>query len=168
MKRTMISGMFGFSILLLGLFASCSTEKEKAKTNPEPVNCSTGSFWTSGDSGSSLMHPGGNCNSCHTSSGEGPIYGITGTVQGALTDNIDCNGLSGVTVTLTGANGETQNLTTNSAGNFFGSATVTAPYTASITKAGTTMQMVTAQSSFDCASCHADGATTQGRIYLTE
>ncbi len=147
---------------------SCGGDEKESNSNPAAANCSTGSSWLGGDSGSELMHPGGNCNSCHSSSGEGPIFGIAGTVQGAGTDSMNCNGISGVTITLTGSDGKTQTLETNGAGNFFAAATVSAPFTASVSKEGITMKMTAAQSDFNCANCHSDGANVTNRLYWSK
>src|SRR5215204_5409730 len=111
--------------LLLILAAGCGTAP------PDPSECSTGSTWNGGNEESPLMHPGGDCIGCH-GSGEGPRYSIAGTVMGAFDDPTDCEGVDGVTVRITDADGAVHEVTTNRAGNFFLTEDVPVPYTAEI------------------------------------
>ncbi|RKH10439.1 carboxypeptidase regulatory-like domain-containing protein [Corallococcus sp. CA053C] len=114
--------------------------------------------WTSGDSGSSLMHPGGNCIQCHADRGEGPRFVAAGTVHAAAHEANDCAGIEGAQVTLTDANQKEYTLTTNASGNFFlhaGDAKdFASPYTARISVDGVQRAMNTPQSSGACGSCH--------------
>ncbi len=156
-----------FAVFAASVACSSSSKKD---SNAGPANCSTNSAWLNGDEESPLMHPGGNCIECHSRKGEGPIYAIAGTVQGAATDNIDCNGIAGVTVSLLGSNGKTLDLTSNAAGNFFSSSTsgLTAPYRVTLTKGEKTVSMSASQTDFNCASCHADGSNVTNRIYFDQ
>lgn len=136
-----------------------------------PAVCSSGDAWTGGNEESPLMNPGQDCIACHTSEGEGPRFQIAGTVMGAGNDDDNCNGLSGVTVEITGADGAVLKLTSNSAGNFFsdehGGTVVATPYTARVISAsGAISAMSASQTSGACNSCHtAAGANgAPGRI----
>ena len=99
------------------------------------------------------MQPGGDCIGCH-SGGEGPDFTLAGTVMGDLTDATGCEGVEGVKVHVTDANGSVQTLTTNAAGNFFTTAAIAKPYTIELEYMGDTRAMGSAQSSGDCVSCH--------------
>jgi hypothetical protein len=121
-----------------------------------PAVCSTKSAATmSGES--PLMNPGGDCIGCHAR-GEGPRFQIAGTVMGDYKDDENCNGLEGITVQITGADGQVLALTTNAAGNFFnghGDPAVALPFKAKLIGAGGKERaMLTAQSDGNCATCH--------------
>lgn len=142
---------------------------------PPPVpTCSTNSRWTSGDTPSSAMHPGWDCIHCHTDQGRasGQDYTAAGTVQGAIRDDNDCNGISAVSVSITDRNGTVSTQTTNSAGNFRFSTAFAYPVHISITKGGVTRTMSTpvsppaGQTGIRCASCHtiAGAQGAPGRI----
>jgi hypothetical protein len=150
------------SVLFLVFAAGCGTGA------PDPSECSTGEVWTGGDEESPLMHPGGDCIGCHESEGEGPRYAIAGTVMGVLDEPTDCNGIEGVTVRITDADGAIHEATTNRAGNFFLDDEVPVPYTAEIEVDGATRAMVTAQTDGNCASCHTEVGenAAPGRIAL--
>lgn len=131
-----------------------------------PAVCSTGSAWEGGDQESPEMHPGGNCITCHQSSGEGPSYAIAGTVMAALDDDTDCNGAEAVTVEITGADGTVLSLPTNAAGNFFSKTAVATPFKAVVKKGSAVRAMNTPQSDGNCANCHTAEGTNgaPGRI----
>ncbi len=132
---------------------------------PSGAACSTGMFWQGGNEGTTAMHPGVDCITCH-SGGEGPRYFIAGTIMGAVDDADDCQGVSAVTVQITDADGAVHETTTNSAGNFFFNSSLPVPYTVSLVRDGNTVSMLTPQSTGDCLSCHtAQGAGgAPGRI----
>jgi len=116
------------------------------------------------------MEPGGECIGCH-SSGEGPSFTVAGTVMAALRDDTNCQGLAGITVRLTGADGHQVDLQTNASGNFYlraGQGALAFPYHAEVIHNGTSIAMVSArtQAETDCNSCHtAAGANAApGRI----
>jgi mono/diheme cytochrome c family protein len=139
-----------------------------------PENCASGKAWSGGNDGAPIMNPGQDCIACHATENEAPKFVIAGTVMGASKDDDNCNGLSGVKVEITDANGQVITLTTNEAGNFYAEekdTTIALPYTAKITgPSGKTNQMSTAQSTGACNSCHtAKGANgAPGRITIPE
>jgi hypothetical protein len=118
----------------------------------DPV-CSTDSYWTGGDEESPRMHPGGDCVSCHAR-GEGPDFTLAGTVMGDWDDPTDCNGIAGVTVHVTDANGGEHTLTTNSAGNFYTTEHLLAPIAVVLEQDGRTREMQLHPDETDCMSCH--------------
>ena len=128
--------------------------------------CASGSRWAGGDHESELMHPGTDCIACHIREGEGPRYTVAGTVYSELHQADDCFGVSGATVEITDANNAVTVLTTNEAGNFFTNAKIAFPYTIKVFQDGRQNQMVAAQSTGACASCHTkDGANAApGRV----
>ncbi len=165
---------FGSSVLALGvqmLFA-CGEggEDDEGGRSVEDGSCTSGLRWAGGDEESPLMHPGGDCIGCHTSEGEGPSYVFAGTVFKSLTEGNDCYGVDGVQVVITDSLRHTFTLETNGAGNFFleDDASVSFPITAKVTSSAGSMEMVTAQPSGACATCHTEtGANgAPGRIIV--
>lgn len=133
--------------------------------------CSSGSYWTGGNQGSSRMHPGLACIACHNG-GEGPTFSIAGTVYPTGHEFDDCYGTaaSGATVTVTDRNGTSKTFTADSAGNFSGTVNgwPVLPITASVSFGGKTRSMTTAVPSGDCNACHtlAGASNAPGRIAL--
>lgn len=138
-------------------------------------SCASGLFWE-GEEGSSLMHPGQNCIACHADDpeGEAPAFQVAGTVMNGFDEEDDCAGAEGVTVEITGADGEVNTLVTNRAGNFFvhesDGIAITLPYTARVLVGDAVREMATPQSDLNCMSCHTrEGAGgAPGRIVKPE
>jgi hypothetical protein len=144
---------------------------------PDPLNaaptCTSNTTWNGGTDGSSLMEPGQACISCHTrNGGEAPTFAIAGTLYRTGHEPNNCNGASGTSgahVVVSGSNGTSITLAPNSAGNFYSSTFLSAPYTAKVVNgSGIERVMVSTLSTGDCNSCHsqtgANGAP--GRITL--
>jgi hypothetical protein len=138
--------------------------------------CTSGKNWTLGDRGSSLMHPGDACITCHLAK-NGPTFLIGGTVFPSGHEPTNCNGASGVSVGLqviiTDANGKQTSLGVNSVGNFYsyapseGGPDIAFPIHAKVVENGGKQRaMVDSQTTGDCNSCHTqDGANgAPGRI----
>lgn len=107
------------------------------------------------EEGSATMMPGEACLSCH-SSGSGSeasekAFSAAGTV---FSNSSGSEGVSVATVKLEDNTGYTVELTTNSAGNFYTSASLTFPVTITITKGADTVNMSSTPSSGDCNDCH--------------
>jgi hypothetical protein len=138
---------------------------------PPPTSvCTSGTQWTSGDRGSSSMHPGAACIDCHTRR-NGPTFSIAGTLYPTAHEPSDCNGTNrgNATVVITDANGVSTTLTVNAAGNFARNLrTFKAPYTAKVVSNGTERVMTTPQTSGDCNGCHTEAGSNgaPGRIQL--
>ena len=141
---------------------------------PAPVEelvCVSGSEWTKGNTASSRMKPGSDCSACHKKLG-GPIYGIQGTVYTAYNEWDDCFGVPKATIEVTGANGNTVSMTSNSGGNFYASRTkakqLAMPFTARVIYNGQVMEKKKAQTDLNCASCHTEWGDNgaQGRIVI--
>jgi hypothetical protein len=140
---------------------------------PDPFSVApTCTSMTTGTSnGSPLMDPGRACISCHASSvGEAPpLFQIAGTVYPTAHEPDNCNGApSGITVKITGMNGQAISISPNQAGNFSYSGALALPYTAQVTYMGRTRAMAAAQTSGDCNSCHTQNGSNgaPGRILL--
>lgn len=137
-------------------------------------DCTTGTYWTGGDEGSSRMHPGGDCIACHAREDEGPSYALAGTVMGGATDVTDCDGIPDVEVDIVDKDGNVAlTLTTNDAGNFFSQAGIPSallPYTVVLRAGEQTREMFTPQTEQNCMACHtAEGASgAPGRILAPE
>ena len=137
-----------------------------------PPQCSSNSYWTQGDNGSSNMHPGLGCIACHSQrGGEAPSFAIAGTVYPTGHEYDDCYGSAsrGATVTVTDKNGTAHSTTVNSAGNFYiNSGTYPGwpafPITATVSFGGKTRSMGTAVPSGDCNTCHTQDGTSVGAI----
>ncbi len=159
----------------------CSTPVDPGTvaTNPynTPLKCTSATMWTRGDHGSASMHPGGICIDCHSMRGQGPSYGIAGTVFPSAHEPDDCNGAAtssagALAVLITEANGTTHTLPVNSVGNFFYEGTIATPYKAQVNAGSAVRVMTHTQTSGDCNGCHtvngssnATGATAApGRI----
>ncbi|MBS1121535.1 MAG: hypothetical protein H6Q90_3763 [Deltaproteobacteria bacterium] len=127
--------------------------------------CVSGLRWAGGNAESPSMHPGSDCIGCHAA-GEGPRFVIAGTVHGSFTEPADCYGVPGVAVTITDATGQTLNLMTNDAGNFYSPAAMTMPIRATLQFEGRERTMVTRQPVGSCATCHTETGTNNapGRI----
>ena len=128
--------------------------------------CTSGKTWTRGTIGTSVMRPGDTCISCHKSSPDAPQFLIAGTVYPSRHEPLLCNGLGGVTVTITDAKGAQTMLTANSVGNFacgpvarsgFPACNPIFPVSARIDLAGgKTASMIDPQMTGDCNSCHTE------------
>ena len=133
------------------------------------ASCASGMAWTGGNSESPLMRPGGNCISCHTSSGEGPRYQVAGTVFSVSNEADDCYGVQGVEVVIEDANGNEVRLSTNEAGNFFrrtSEGDIALPASVRVEGPGGTNAMGSQVTDLNCMNCHtAAGANgAPGRI----
>ncbi len=135
-----------------------------------PVVCTSGTYWTRGDHGSALMHPGDACIDCHSNEREAPDLSIAGTLYPTAHEPSDCNGFNGsnevVQILITDAAGKLLTLTANSAGNFYSRTRITPPYTAKVVRGDKTREMADHQDSGDCNSCHteAGASSAPGRI----
>jgi hypothetical protein len=135
-----------------------------------PVVCTSNVHWTRGDRGSALMHPGGECVSCHDVN-NGPAIAFGGTLYPTAHEPDDCNGVGGAQVAVTDAAGHVFTVTANSAGNFYlrPTSTLTFPITAKVTTTnGMVREMTTPQDNGDCNSCHTEAGSdlAPGRIML--
>lgn len=117
------------------------------------------------DEGATML-PGSDCLSCHAGGGEAPRFTAAGTVYGAGNAAAGA-GLAGVTVTLTGASGSAT-VTTNSAGNFFTSATLGSSIDVELSASGVTVTRTNhlAGSTASCGECHASGLQAGIRVHL--
>jgi len=135
-----------------------------------PAVCTSGKSWTSGDNGSSSMHPGRACIACHAKSSEAPKFAAAGTVYPTGHEPDDCNSvLAGpATVVIVDATKKVFNLSVSSVGNFSVGSTIAKPYTAKVVYQGRERIMTTPQTSGDCNSCHTQTGTSKapGRIVL--
>lgn len=159
--------IFALSFALLGsTLAACSSGNGAFGGYQAPNVCTSQSVAPDIREGSN-MRPGGECIGCH-SQGEGPIFSVAGTVMKGPHDDENCNGVSGASVEITGADGKVTTLTSNSAGNFSGRNAVAMPFTAKVKFNGKERAMASAQSNGDCNSCHTAAGTSgaPGRIEL--
>lgn len=132
------------------------------------VACMSGSFWTGGDSGSELMHPGAACNNCHQLT-NGPNLRVGGTVFRGPHEPDDCNGAAPsppLMVIIQDSRGRVEQLPVNAVGNFMATDHIRPPLRAGVTDGVNTRMMNGTVNSGDCNGCHtvagANGAP--GRI----
>jgi len=141
---------------------------------PDPLGatprCTSGTMWTGGNNGSSVMNPGRACIACHVNE-DAPRWTIAGTVYPTGHEPNLCNGANGsngALVVIVDAANRTITLTPNAAGNFMTTTAISLPYRAKVTYQGRERIMPVAQTSGDCNNCHtqtgANGAP--GRITL--
>jgi hypothetical protein len=102
-----------------------------------------------GDPGGSTMCPGSNCLECHG-------FKVAGTV---FTSTTSTTPVSGATVTISPATGADVVLTSNSAGNFYTSASLAFPLTVIVSKGTATASMGSTVPAGDggCNQCHDAG-----------
>jgi hypothetical protein len=140
--------------------------EEGVSISPDP-SCASGQRWTGGNAESALMHPGRACIACHLQ-GEGPAFGVAGTVFAGSEEANDCLGSADAEVVLHDATGKSVSLTANSAGNFSYSGSLTFPLEAEVRHAGKSRSMGTPVPDGDCNRCHTAAGENgaPGRILL--
>ena len=117
-----------------------------------------------GEEKDATMMPGSNCMSCHDGRGEAPVFTAAGTVY-PYGNAPEGAGLAGVTVTLAG-NGRAVTLVTNSAGNFFTSASLGATLSVAVSGNGGSTDRGLHHGGA-CASCHhAGSASAPARVHV--
>ena len=116
-----------------------------------------------GGEGGPTMQPGSNCMSCHTG-GEAGRFTAAGTVYAG--GGSSAVGLAGAVVTIVPNTGATVNLTTNSVGNFYTSATLNPPLQISVSFGGNTNTMMSSASSGACGSCHKPAGNAAPRVHV--
>ena len=121
--------------------------------------CTSNRTWALGDTGSSLMHPGRACVSCHAAN-RAATLDVAGTVYPTAHEPTDCNGVNGASlaahVVIVDAKNQTHTIAVNAAGNFYYAGTITPPYRAMVTAGGKERIMVQTQTSGDCNACHTE------------
>jgi hypothetical protein len=139
------------------------------------LTCASGSHWTMGDQGSSVMNPGLACRACHLMQDPVRAYAFMGTVFPGLHEENLCfaQGLPIDTmVEILDSTGTVQmTLRPNAAGNFYNLSRTppfTLPYRARVTAGGKSGEMMTLQADGDCNGCHTErGANgAPGRIVV--
>lgn len=100
------------------------------------------------------MHPGGSCIACHESQGEGPVFQVAGTVYASAAEKTDCLGSAGPEVVVTGDDGKSVTLATNSAGNFSHQGALAFPLKVKVVQGGKTRDMLSPVTDGDCNGCH--------------
>lgn len=116
-----------------------------------------------------LMRPGDNCLRCHSEgTGTGaPPWFAGGTVFSAK-DASPSEGVLGVDVLLTGADGETLHLVTNEVGNFYTPVVLQKPFHVAIEYQGKREEMPLSPPAGSCNACHSlpPVGNAPGRIYV--
>lgn len=130
--------------------------------------CVSGRYWSHGDNGDNLMHPGRACISCHTARRNGPRFSVAGTIFTDYREEDECFGNGGPEgrrneVEIVDASGEPFYVIANSAGNFYTTRAFRFPlqrvrvYNA----AGRYVEMGVPAPHGDCNACHTrDGTST--------
>lgn len=124
------------------------------------------------DDGDEFMRPGENCLSCHGAGGKAADearFTLAGTVFSSATAGTD-QGLEGVKIDVTDAQGKNISLTSNRVGNFYTAQDLTFPLKAvKVSKNGKEASMGTQVSSGGCAGCHGvpPSSGAPGRVYLS-
>lgn len=135
--------------------------------------CTSGERWTQGNTKSPLMHPGGACIACHSTTQGGPTLSFAGTVFPSLHEVDDCNGSKApITVVVKDRRGRAVTMQTNAAGNFMAftdtvqDLNMRPPYTVEVRQPGkTSRKMIRTITGGDCNGCHTTaGNGPRGRI----
>jgi hypothetical protein len=147
---------------------TCATAAPAPVANT-PAVCTSKKTWTRGDHGSSSMHPGGACITCHTAD-NGPSYTIAGTLYPTAHEPDDCNGYgTGDTkISVTDATGRTITVTPNSAGNFYSRSSLKPPFKVQVVAGANVRAMNGTVTTGDCNSCHTEAGaqSAPGRIMV--
>jgi hypothetical protein len=126
-----------------------------------PLVCSSGGSGMGGNGPG--MRPGDLCSNCHS-------FSIAGTAYKTEHEKAGCAGASvtGATVVITDATGAVTTLPVGSAGNFYSTAGITAPFRVKILYQGRERDMLSPQAFGSCNFCHTpNGANAApGRIML--
>ena len=138
-----------------------------------PPTCTSNTYWTRGNEGSSSMHPGLACIACHDPRRRAHLRHRRHCLPAPATSTTTATGAPRATrvVSVTDARRDPRTFTVNSAGNFYGGASggwPVFPIRAQITFNGRTRVMSSAVNSGDCNTCHTlQGASgAPGRIAL--
>lgn len=134
----------------------CLPDEPAGATVPYET-CASGLVWAHGDKGSSRMYPGRDCNQCHIDRGAGPVYGASGTVFARPLEPDDCYGVDGAVVELRDSAGQSLQLTSNNAGNFYAAKSKTQlamPYLANVYANGRVISGSTPHTQLNCGACH--------------
>lgn len=121
-----------------------------------------------GETTGPLMRPGDNCLRCHVAGGEaaGKPFSFGGTLF-LTADAGLCDGVEGVTVRVTDADGKTVSVVSNAVGNFWSAEALKPPFSIVAEKDGRLRPMPVTTPTGGCKLCHsypdAVGGTT-GRI----
>jgi hypothetical protein len=99
-----------------------------------------------------LMAPGEDCQDCH-SGGEAKAWSFAGTVFTAEDADLS-QGVQGVTVTVTDANGKKVTVRSNQAGNFYSAERLVPPLRTSISRGGRVSEMEDTFEYGGCNNCH--------------
>lgn len=171
------------TILLLISLLGCSDDKTEDSTNPQDSGetgpagcndaneeCAPGVAGCQGEGANML--PGSDCIACHTGADDGDrraeeegetaaLFTAAGTVYRDLDG---AAGVDGAIVSITDSTGATVTLTTTSKGNFYTSATLVPPLTASVETEAGVIEMVTAVETGACNTCHSCDGEVGGKI----
>jgi hypothetical protein len=130
------------------------------------ARCTSGTSWSKGNG--DQMAPGRSCIKCHALT-------VGGTVYPSAHEPDDCNGAAGsarsgwATVVIVDANGGTESLSVNQAGNFsLDHVTLAAPLRVKVVFMGRERAMLEPAPSGDCNACHTQAGASKapGRILL--
>jgi hypothetical protein len=108
-----------------------------------------------GEATGPLMRPGDNCLRCHSAgaSAASKPFSFGGTIFPSATAGL-CEGVSGVTVRATDADGQRVTVVSNEVGNFWSTVPLKRPLTLEAERAGRIVTMPVVAPSGGCALCH--------------
>lgn len=145
---------------VLALLSACTAP---APTCSVPNTASLGPQEATGP----LMRPGSNCLRCHSPGGEasGRVFSVGGTIFTAA-DSSACDGVEGVSIKVTDAQGKTVSMLSNGVGNFWSTTPLTPPLSMVADYQGRTVTMPVTAPTGGCALCHSwpDPTSASGRI----
>jgi hypothetical protein len=154
----------------------CHYDPNDPNSNPydAPAKCSSGSYWTANDTGSTWMMPGRACVTCHRQNiNFAPQFSFAGTVFHTAHEPDKCYGVpiaAGAKIVITDANDqELPPIDVISGGNFgIIVPGVALPYRAKVVVGDSERVMLTPQMNGDCNACHSQNGAqgALGRIIL--
>lgn len=143
---------------------------DSSQAEDAAILCTSDTWWTDGDAGSTRMRPGHPCIGCHVLAAGSPRFAVAGTIYPTIHEPDDCFGAGGATVQITDSSGKTLDLPVRAGGNFFvfDVEPLVMPIRARVLFEGRVSEMAKAQSSGDCNACHTETGKNgaPGRISL--
>jgi hypothetical protein len=128
-------------------------EPPRPDCNTENEDCGPGDC--NGPEGADML-PGANCVACHSPGGDPELgssrwWTAAGTIFAGPLGTVP---LGGAIVRITGDDGDTIELHSNSEGNFYTALPIALPFHVEVESDGESIEMVAAQSEGGCNSCH--------------
>jgi len=146
-------------VLISVLLASCAADHESSCRVPRSAELAPDEVT------GPAMRPGSNCLRCHAKDGLAAKkpFSFGGTIFPSADSDV-CEGVSGVTIHVTDAQGREISVISNEAGNFWSAAPLTPPFSIRASRAGREVRMPIEAPTGGCALCHSWPDATGGAV----